>query len=167
MGQHLRHSMDHMERATVAAATTDKQNTPAMIHYDTRTRGGADEQDMDAAQARIERVQAMLAQVVAEQESSSSSDNLENKEVQACFMLSGDNTEEFKLPSTAARELGFAAHHAIHHLAMVKIIALHTAKLPAEDLPADFGRAPSTVNYDRNATTTTRDDAGLPHQKAQ
>jgi hypothetical protein len=43
--------------------------------------------------------------------------------------------------------LGFAAHHAIHHMAMVKIIAIQTLGVKEIDLPADFGMAPSTVNY--------------------
>jgi hypothetical protein len=69
--------------------------------------------------------------------------------VEACFMLSGDDVREYALPSTAARELGFAVHHAIHHMAMIKIIVVHTLHIPEAELPVGFGRAPSTQNYDR------------------
>jgi hypothetical protein len=62
-------------------------------------------------------------------------------------MLSGDPME-FQLPSTVERELGFAAHHAIHHLAIVKVITQETLQLPQELLPKDFGKAPSTINFE-------------------
>jgi hypothetical protein len=74
----------------------------------------------------------------------SSSEGL-TQPVQAHFMLSGDGNE-FALPSTIQRELGFCAHHAIHHMAMIRLIAENHIGL--KDLPADFGRAPSTVHHD-------------------
>jgi hypothetical protein len=64
-------------------------------------------------------------------------------------MLSGD-PQEFILPSTVTRELGFAAHHGIHHMAMVKIIAVETLQIPPEALTPDFGKAPSTIVFDQS-----------------
>ena len=70
-------------------------------------------------------------------------------------MLSGDSNEEFVLPSTRSRELVFAAHHAIHHMAIIRIIALGTVGgLSIDDLPVDFGRAPSTVQYETSLLDT-------------
>lgn len=136
MGQHIRHSMDHIERAVTALPE---------IHYDLRQRDTVDEHDWFLADARIIRVGALLEEL-----SKSNAHIAPNQPVGACFMLSGDSSAEFCLPSTIARELGFAAHHAIHHMAMVKIIATNpeVGGLTDADLPADFGRAPSTVNYD-------------------
>jgi hypothetical protein len=58
-----------------------------------------------------------------------------------------------ELLTTAHRSLllliGFAAHHAIHHMAMIRLIATNHAGLEDSDLPADFGRAPSTVVHDQ------------------
>jgi hypothetical protein len=72
-------------------------------------------------------------------------------------MLSSDASEadadadaEMDLSSTIGRELGFAAHHAIHHLAMVKIIAIHTLGLDENELPNGFGMAPSTVRFEEH-----------------
>jgi len=135
LGQHVRHSMDHLERAAFYKAE---------IHYDLRERGGPDEHDMDAACQRIHKVQERLDQLAGMQ----GDDSISHTAVDACFMLSGETGHEFKLPSTVARELGFAAHHAIHHMALVRIIAVQSGGLTTEDLPVDFGRAPSTVNYD-------------------
>jgi hypothetical protein len=139
IGQHVRHSMDHLERAAHAATNAEERE----IHYDVRDRGGADEYDMDAAASRILRIEAQLEGVA-----STPTYICVSHPIRACFMLSGDSESEYHLPSTIARELGFAAHHAIHHLAMVRIIATNTAGLSDLELPQDFGRAPSTVNYD-------------------
>jgi hypothetical protein len=90
--------------------------------------------------------------------------DIANIPVKAHFVLSSstdennndvdDDDETAKmmgLTSTIGRELGFAAHHAIHHMALIKIIATQSAGLSADhDLPADFGRAPSTVQHDRS-----------------
>jgi len=141
IGMHIRHSMDHVERAAAAAIHFDQRK----INYDLRERGGLDENDMDAAVERLLRVQNTFEKL----SSSESQIPVIGHNIEACFMLSGDSNDEYALPSTVARELGFAAHHAIHHLAMVRICATHTGGLSEDDLPSDFGRAPSTVNYDR------------------
>lgn len=125
---------------------------PPQLHYDVRERGCPSEHDMDAAAERIigiinrlEVVSIMDCQQ-PEQEGVVPKQDLP---VQACFMLSGDSEKEFELASSIGRELGFAAHHAIHHMAMVRLIATHTAGLTDSDLPDGFGRAPSTINFDR------------------
>lgn len=141
IGQHIRHSMDHIELAANAAAGSELQE----IHYDLRRRGGPDEHDMDQAQLRIERTAETLTQLTQLVGDSS-------QPVQACFMLSGD-PQEFLLPSTVARELGFSAHHGIHHMAMVKIIAVETLRLPADALLPDFGKAPSTIVFQNSYNT--------------
>lgn len=146
VGQHVRHSMDHMELAANMAVQKVSAAGNAEIHYDLRSRGGSDESDMDEAEARIRRVQQLLREQAT---SKGDHDNADHASVLACFMLSGDG-DEFQLPSTIHRELGFAAHHAIHHLAMVKIIALETLQLSPDIMPLDFGKAPSTINYDNS-----------------
>jgi uncharacterized damage-inducible protein DinB len=139
VGQHIRHSMDHLELAAQLAAGKSKTNE---LHYDLRKRGGEDEHDMDEAQQRMERVVELLKDVPEAQP----------RTVQAYFMLSED-PKEFQLPSTVEREMGFAAHHGIHHMAMVKIIALRTLGIPRDALSPDFGRAPSTIVYDHNPSS--------------
>mmetsp|Transcript_19672 Transcript_19672/g.46507 ORF Transcript_19672/g.46507 Transcript_19672/m.46507 type:complete len:229 (+) Transcript_19672:111-797(+) len=164
IGQHLRHSMDHMELAALVAearlrsaydAPADAEE-PAQIHYDLRVRGGTLETDMAESRKRIVAVENVLEGIhdaVAAGLNGVAS-HIVHGSVHASFYLSSDDAEdregessESALPSTVGRELGFAAHHAIHHLAMVRVIALHSAGLEEEDLPPDFGRAPSTVRY--------------------
>jgi len=151
IGQHFRHSLDHLEIA--ASAATD--GTISKIHYDLRARGGASESDMNEASNRIAKLSDTLETLCQDYTFEVDSPNNAPEEmihgsrsVMANFMLTGDGVEE-ELTSTIGRELGFAAHHAIHHMALIKIIALNHAELTMDDLPADFGRAPSTVNHDR------------------
>jgi hypothetical protein len=209
IGQHIRHSMDHIERATAATTTayltprtpgfnppqrppmghdhshshqhdqnretglanipkndeTDDNpnrynlmppsNDSLEVHYDVRERGGLDENDMDAARQRIQTVLGSLEELQEECRIFQMDPQLPQHmlrgahPIDACFVLECDpDSREVNLPSTLSRELGFAAHHAIHHLAMIRIIALHHAGLSADDLPSDFGRAPGTVQHD-------------------
>eukprot|EP00536_Pseudo-nitzschia_multiseries_P003770 jgi/Psemu1/252992/estExt_Genewise1Plus.C_590073 len=153
VGQHFRHSMDHMERvAHIIEAeeegNDDEDGFKPEIHYDLRVRGESDEHDMDEAEARIRRVIQPFREGIDAIQSSP----IVDIDVLACFMLSGDPAaDEFLLSSTVERELGFVAHHAIHHLAMVKIITMHTLKLlPPDALPEGFGKAPSTIVHDNS-----------------
>jgi hypothetical protein len=147
VGQHIRHSMDHIE--LILRMNDDNDDYPNVhndeLHYDLRTRGGNDESDIDAALTRISTV-AQLLLLPPPQEGDFITDN-HNRPMKAFFMLSGDPTE-FQLSTTLERELGFGVHHAIHHMAMVKIIAVQTLKIPTEELAEDFGRAPSSVVHD-------------------
>jgi hypothetical protein len=136
IGQHVRHSMDHLELAARIAKTTGENE----LHYDLRKRGGDDEHDLVEAEKRILGVFKVL-EILEEQE-------VVSRPIQAYFMLSGD-PQEFQLPTTIEREMGFAVHHAIHHMAMVKIIATQTVGLSKEELSPDFGRAPSTIVHDK------------------
>ena len=139
LGQHVRHSTDHMERAI--ACLHEERN---QVHYDVRTRGGPDEHNMEVAKQRICQLQETLDFFATSQKHIPLLDHPLN----AYFVLEA-GSPEVALPSTAARELGFGAHHAIHHLAFVKVIAMQTGGLNEEDLPVDFGKAPSTIQYEQ------------------
>lgn len=159
IGQHYRHSMDHLELAALVASNSNsigglkeseltvQRTDPVTLNYDLRVRGGTLEKDVDEAAKRIESV----IQVLGEIEINDSLDQtlITDEKVYASFMLSGDASDpEMRLTSTIGRELGFAAHHALHHLAMVKVICIHTIGLEDKELGLDFGKAPSTIRFD-------------------
>ena len=149
IGQHVRHSMDHLEMAArLAAAAVSTGNSDVGLHYDLRQRGGPDEDDMAAAGLRINNTIQLLESMERSKELC-----LPDRLVNAYFMLSADPTE-FRLPTTIEREMGFCAHHSIHHLAMVRVIALETIGLAADDLGNDFGRAPSTLVFDNDSSSS-------------
>ena len=179
IGQHLRHSVDHIEKIVNVLRTNNDDNNNedivAVVRYDIRTRGGTDEHDIDQAQKRIERIMNILQRhvnVSVDESSSSSSSSsqqqqLHKQPMKSCFMLSGNESNEYELDTTLGRELGFVVHHAIHHLALVKVIVTQPTKianvdevddprcngiigLSINDLPTDFGTAPSTTYYNNN-----------------
>lgn len=149
IGQHYRHSMDHIELAALLASSSDTHNAPSHgreLHYDLRVRGGTLEKDLGMSRQRIVDVVDVFQSLQA-----GKNESVATTPLTAYFNLSADSDAEIGLPSTIGRELGFALHHAIHHMAMVKIIAVQTLGLDEGDLPRGFGRAPSTLLFDRNA----------------
>jgi hypothetical protein len=156
VGQHYRHSMDHVELAALVADSTDKDDgddrrarAVEELHYDLRVRGGTLEVDMEISRKRMVDVSAVFHSIAFRSERQAVFECITDRPIAAYFNLSSDANDEIRLLSTVGRELGFAAHHAIHHMAMVKIIAVKTLGLNECDLPHGFGRAPSTLLFDR------------------
>ena len=123
------------------------------IHYDLRVRGGTLETDLNEARKRVASVIQLMDDIISIHQEKSEEKNMEiacQTPVNAFFMLHSDpgNDSELALSSTVSRELGFAAHHAIHHMALVKIIATNYLKMNEDELPLNFGRAPSTIQSD-------------------
>lgn len=192
IGQHYRHSMDHIELAALVASTSSSNNKSgdtslslAELHYDLRVRGGTLENDLEMSQQRIVDVVNIFQSLHTKSADNELDESI--SPVTAYFNLSADSNDEIGLPSTIGRELGFAAHHAIReltielqydvlivcsltlsrivthicpltylccikdHMAMCKVIAINTLLLKEEELPHGFGRAPSTLLFDKAA----------------
>jgi hypothetical protein len=159
VGQHYRHALDHVGHAVSAAKAAKKSNLATATHplppslvlkYDRRERGGPDEADLALAKERILRIQRDVRSLQqGAEDAEEASHGVSETPVVAEFMLSGDSAQEYPLPSTVARELGFGVHHAIHHMAMVRVLVLNEGWLSKDQIDRTFGRAPSTVNYDR------------------
>lgn len=127
IGQHLRHSMDH-----IGAALDGADGAP--IDYDHRLRGAPVETSRDAAAGALSSLRARLGSIDAESA---------ERDVEVRVMLAADG-EDVALRSSLARELAFAGHHAIHHYAMMASIA-HERGVA---VPAGFGKAPSTLRHE-------------------
>ena len=139
IGKHLRHTLDHFG-AIVTGTQSDET-----IEYDQRARGVAVETDRDAALEQISGLRTGLTELRP---------NLDGP-VRIRVMLSGDGTES-ELDSTVAREVAFATHHGIHHVAMMKAIAGEMGVA----LDGEIGKAPSTIQHERAAATGHADKAG-------
>ncbi|MEM0983967.1 MAG: DinB family protein [Planctomycetota bacterium] len=130
IGKHLRHTLDHF------GALLDGEMNDAEIAYDRRERGGSVESDRGEALKRATSLRERLE----------SMDDVQlSWPVKISVMVCADE-DEVQMESTVCRELAFVCHHAMHHLAMIKTIATNAGV----ELPAEFGRAPSTVSHDRN-----------------
>jgi len=128
IGKHIRHSLDHFR------AALDGASDGTAVEYDRRERNVPMESDPTEALAAIATIRARLAGLRVESLSAP---------LRVRVMLSGDGTEA-ELLSTLGRELAFAAHHAVHHHAMLGAIA---AEFGIQTGP-EFGKAPSTINHE-------------------
>lgn len=133
IGKHLRHTLDHFGAIATGAAQG------ATIEYDHRARGVAVETDRAAALKKIGTLREGLATL---------GQNLSGP-VRIRVMLSGEGTEA-ELDSTIAREIAFATHHGIHHVAMMKAIAAEMGVA----LGGDVGKAPSTIQHERECAAS-------------
>lgn len=102
IGMHIRHSMDHMELAVLAADHPDENSE---LHYDLRVRGGTLETDMNEAKKRILNVSNVLKDMERQSETESALGLVALRPTKASFFLSAEPTE-YELPSTLGRELG-------------------------------------------------------------
>lgn len=158
IGQHYRHSLDHSEFAILVASThlgysgNFEIADVVALRYDQRVRGGTLEKDVVEARKRIVSMIDVLDEMKSNYEANPNLGNITKQSVNAAFMLSGGDCEdgEMELQSTIGRELGFVAHHAIHHNAMVRVIAVNSIGLEEHELPEDFGKAPSTIRFENN-----------------
>lgn len=131
IGKHVRHVLDHFRAALEQGCAGET------IDYDRRARNVPMETDRGAAIEAVESVRGRLA-ALREQDL--------DRPVRIRVMLAGDGTEA-ELRSTLGRELAFAAHHAVHHHAMVKAMAAEFGL----DAGEHFGKAPSTLRHQQDA----------------
>jgi len=127
IGMHMRHTLDHYR-----AALTTPASEP--IDYDHRERGGTVESCCNDALSEIATLRSMITGLDKATLA---------QPVTARVMVASDG-ETADLESSRARELFFAMHHAIHHNATIKAIAVELG-IDCEDC---FGKAPSTINFE-------------------
>ena len=127
VGAHVRHTLDHFR-----AALAGLEDTP--VAYDHRER---DTNVAGSPAGALEEL-ASLQGAITEMKPTDA-----DRDVTIRVMLSGDGCC-CDLSTTLGRELAFAAHHGVHHNAMIKAIC---AEIGVET-PEGFGKAPSTINHE-------------------
>lgn len=132
IGKHIRHTLDHFRAVLEAANLRD-----CVIDYDHRQRAVPMETQPGEAIKAIREIRERLLSLNAE---------MLDAAVRVRVMVSGDGAEA-ELGSTLARELAFVSHHAVHHHAMLGAIAAEHGIV----VDGEFGRAPSTVSYERSS----------------
>lgn len=128
IGKHLRHLLDHYMAITRAIG----DGTP--IQYDRRER----EVLMETCREAVGRAIRETIETLREDAGGGG-----GRVVRVRLLVTADRGE-VEVGSTLARELLFATHHAVHHCAMMKAIAI---ELGVRDLRGGgtFGLAPATV----------------------
>ncbi|CAK2973989.1 DinB family protein [Vibrio crassostreae] len=126
IGEHTRHTLDLFHALIL------KEN--ATVDYNTRRRGHQVEYDRSIAVKEIHYVINWL-------------ERLDRNDLEAPIMIQTEVSMDAQvfasLPSTLEREVTFAALHANHHYAMIKVI---TTYLDIETCNT-FGYAPTTSSY--------------------
>lgn len=128
LGPHLRHVLDHYDSFLDGLSK-------GRIDYDARARDTATETRIGAAQQRIARIHARLADLA----SGAWPDRIE---VSVATNADAPGRASW---STPERELQFLQSHAVHHYALIRLLLDQRGV----SIDEDFGKAPSTVRYER------------------
>lgn len=126
IGGHYRHCLEHFEPIVDSPA--------AAIDYDARQRDPAVERDRTTAIRRTTELLAACAALPPE--------SLEIP-VRVRYKIAAGATRDPWSGSSLGREAMFAISHAIHHFALIKVMA----GLMGVPLPDGFGMAPSTAAF--------------------
>lgn len=123
IGAHVRHIIDHYLSVL--------SNGPE-INYDQRDRDQAMETNASYAADAIYTLIGVLAAITADQPVS-------------VVVSTSVDSDANKVNSTLSRELCFLHSHTTHHMAIIRLLALHNNVM----LPSDFGKATSTQKYEK------------------
>lgn len=134
IGKHFRHVVDHFAATLAPLRPGVESGTP--IEYDRRERNVPME---TCRRTAVEEIRGVMRDLERATESASGS------HVTVRLMLTADGTEgDFR--STLGREIAFASHHAVHHHAMIQVIANELGL----SVPEGFGKAPATLRFERS-----------------
>ena len=131
IGAHYRHILDHFLCLIEGLST-------GQINYDHRGRNREIETSIETARSTTQDVFGALT-VIA--------DDVFSQECTVVYSVGYGETEAQAVRSVVARELMFCVGHAIHHYAILKLLA--DARVVT--LPNKFGIAPSTLKHQAQA----------------
>ena len=135
IGTHFRHILD-IYRALMEGVLSCQHydSSEACVNYDRRRRGASCESQLSVARAELIALKRWLLGFSIEHCRS---------KVWIKTEVSIGHQESQKLASNVLRELVFASSHAVHHLAVVAMIA----RFQGINVDALLGLAPATANY--------------------
>ncbi|KAJ1649949.1 hypothetical protein IWQ61_009114 [Dispira simplex] len=153
IGKHVRHVCDHYRLLLQAlpkpgASIEGSEDNPEIaIFYDKRQRQVPTESHTEVAEEQMRELVHALRQF--HQVCPVPLDTM----VVVKAQIDSHSEHHVSLPSTLRRELWFCTHHAIHHYAIIKTLSIEF-EVP---VTADFGIAPSTLQYDALQNSTTKE----------
>jgi hypothetical protein len=136
IGGHYRHCLDHF-RSFLRALDSNE------VDYDHRDRDRRVESDPTFALAQTRQIREALVQIAPIDL---------GRSVQTRCEISYVHGRSPLTKSTYGREIVYAIPHAIHHYALISIMA----RLMDLNLPPQFGIAPSTVAYQKAASASAQ-----------
>jgi len=143
IGKHLRHARDHFN----LLAQCISQGPPYVLSYDIRTRDTPMERSLEAAvsclQTSIDDLNSIFSSEIREGSLDHGQQSGVRLESTTSITLHAVTPFNQVLQTSIGRELWFVALHAIHHYALVRVLAGELG-LTVDDT---FGVAPSTLKY--------------------
>ena len=124
VGGHIRHNIDHYSNFIAQARS-------GSVDYDTRSRDPQLECDPSVARQQLDSLALALAEF---------SETDIDLPLQVTTSSGSTNADS---GSTLRRELQFLLSHSIHHYAIIAMIC----RMHEVEIPADFGVAPSTLQF--------------------
>lgn len=143
IGEHFRHIID-----LFLAVTTGYPNR--LVNYDLRRRGTQVERCRQTALTELADIQQWLCHFLDQYQRDNMSDD--DLSVEVISEVSLVKTEAVSVQSSYIRELIFVGSHAVHHYALIAILA----KLQGVKVKDSFGIAPTTASYLRNTPEHTQ-----------
>ncbi len=131
IGQHFRHVID-MYMALVMGKST------GYIDYDIRRRGASVERSRQQAIAELEHVKRHISGYLQQV-------GMVSEMVDVKTEVTVDETHSVTIRSSLIRELVFTSSHAVHHYALISVIA----KIQGVAIDASLGVAPATARFMR------------------
>lgn len=138
IGQHFRHLVDLF--FSVVNGARDGR-----IDYDTRRRGALIETSRAVAMEEINAIKAWMEGLLAE----SGADEIFTAPIDLTSEVTLENTNSVTFNSTLLRELVFTSSHAVHHFAIINIIA----KMQGVATNEALGVAPASATFLREVTS--------------
>ena len=135
IGGHYRHCLDHFNTLLEAAAAGD-------LNYDHRERGTLVENDRFAALNATRELRAAYEKL---------SPDFLSRHLNVTCKTSYSTSDSQVSPSTVGREIMYAVAHAVHHYALIGVMA----GIMDMKLPAGFGVAPSTLKHQAETASAT------------
>ncbi len=139
MGAHLRHILDFYSAFYLGAKK-------GKVNYDDRARNTQIENSLSAGLDQLEIAVEQLEEVAY----------LTNRSIEIFASIDVAESENYKT-SCLARELQTLHSHTTHHMAIIAIIL----KLNDIDVSSDFGKAPSTIQYEYQLSSQTQNNTTL------
>jgi uncharacterized damage-inducible protein DinB len=139
IGKHVRHLLDHYRKlihADLVSHVLQHQDEPypQLICYDKRQRDVPEERETKIARAYLSELVELLERLPE-------TGDFWNLPVDIEVVTTQQGASSDPLRSSLGREVWFVVHHAIHHHAMIKVIAEEFGI----NVTSDFGLAPSTA----------------------
>jgi len=128
IGKHMRHIIEFYE-------ILRKGSELGEVNYDSRARCSKTEEEPDIAIQRIKDIISWLDQLTV------------NNDLNLCMSFDLSKNEDVQLKSNLMRELAYNMEHAIHHMALIRVLL--TQQLPHVNVDVNFGVAYSTIRYNK------------------